>query len=122
GDFMLGIPQNGSRGQPQAIVAGRQHFYHGYFQDNWKVTRRLTLDLGMRFEVNNPPFYPRNQSSTFDPKTGEIVVGSTSDGKIDLAVQPSAPLAGDLYSDLIVTSASVGLPSNFMPGTFWMIA
>lgn len=29
----------------------RYRYYSGYFQDNWRLSRRLTLNLGMRYEV-----------------------------------------------------------------------
>ncbi|MGH9673681.1 MAG: hypothetical protein ACRD44_10915, partial [Bryobacteraceae bacterium] len=74
---------------------------------------------GVRFEINNPPTYPRNQASTFDLRTGKIVVASTPDGQLDLTTQGAGPLAGELYSDLIVPSSQAGLPSNFIAGTYW---
>ena len=47
-----------------------------YVQDNWKVTRRLTLDLGMRFSHYSPLAYnlvgPESyfDPSLFDPEQG----------------------------------------------------
>lgn len=34
----------------------RQHEYSGFFKDDWKVTRSLTLNLGVRYEYYSPPF------------------------------------------------------------------
>lgn len=33
----------------------RQWYFAPYFQDDWKVTRRLTLNLGLRWDYNLPP-------------------------------------------------------------------
>jgi hypothetical protein len=34
----------------------RQHEYTGFFKDDWKVSRSLTLNLGIRYEYYSPPF------------------------------------------------------------------
>jgi hypothetical protein len=34
----------------------RQHEYSGFFKDDWKVTRNLTVNLGVRYEYYSPPF------------------------------------------------------------------
>ena len=53
-DFLLGYPQNTIRnvGSPQAYL--RQNVFGGYFQDDWRATPRLTLNLGLRYEYTSP--------------------------------------------------------------------
>src|ERR1051326_7882732 len=34
----------------------RSHEYNGYFQDDWRVSRKLTLNLGVRYEFNGVPY------------------------------------------------------------------
>ncbi len=53
-DFLLGFPQNTSRdvGDTQAYM--RQNSYGTYVQDDWRVTPRLTLNLGLRYEYVTP--------------------------------------------------------------------
>jgi hypothetical protein len=34
----------------------RQHEYNGFFKDDWKVTAKLTVNLGVRYEYYSPPF------------------------------------------------------------------
>ena len=57
-DFLLGIPANASL---STGLAGdiRYHYIAGYLQDDWRVSDRLTMNLGVRYEVFTQP-YERN--------------------------------------------------------------
>ncbi|MGA8764755.1 MAG: carboxypeptidase regulatory-like domain-containing protein, partial [Candidatus Sulfotelmatobacter sp.] len=46
----------------------------GYFaQDDWKVNRRLTLNLGLRYDLYTNPYEQNNQWSNFDLNTGALI-------------------------------------------------
>jgi Carboxypeptidase regulatory-like domain/TonB-dependent Receptor Plug Domain len=45
----------------------RDKFFSGYAQDDFKVTRNLTLNLGLRYDYGNPLEELRNRVSTFRP-------------------------------------------------------
>lgn len=50
--FLLGTPNQVSfTTLPTPDPQIRYGYHAGYFQDNWKVTQNLTLNLGMRYEV-----------------------------------------------------------------------
>jgi hypothetical protein len=53
-DFLLGFPQDTARTSGSAMAYLRQNSYAGYFQDDWKVGGRLTLNFGMRYEYVAP--------------------------------------------------------------------
>ena len=54
---------NSTGGKNPTYLAGepvqrtwRQHEYAGFFKDDWKVSRRVTLNLGLRYEYYSPPY------------------------------------------------------------------
>ena len=50
--MLLGLPDSANRVALPVLVGNIRYGYHaGYFQDNWKITPRLTLNLGVRYEV-----------------------------------------------------------------------
>jgi hypothetical protein len=64
--FLLGLPNTVSV-SPCGSLNWHDHAIAGYVQDNWKVTRRLTLDWGVRYDLQNPPIEDRNRISSFSP-------------------------------------------------------
>lgn len=50
--FLLGAVDSANRVDSSIIPGTIQYqYYSGYFQDNWKVNSRLTLNLGMRYDL-----------------------------------------------------------------------
>ena len=48
--------------------AASQSYYHaGYFQDDWRVSRKLTLNLGIRYDLDTPRTERYNRMNYFDP-------------------------------------------------------
>jgi hypothetical protein len=55
----------------QAVVEQLQKVYAGYVQDDWKVSRNVTLNLGMRYEYTTPYYGARpNMNINFDSRPG----------------------------------------------------
>jgi hypothetical protein len=65
-DFLLGIPYQAAG----AFGDSSQHlvttYYGAYLEDNWKVLRNLTLNLGLRYEFAASPREENNRSLYFD--------------------------------------------------------
>lgn len=66
-DALLGNFQNYTEGAEDQQWRARFWQYEFYAQDNWRVAKNLTLDLGLRYNVIAPLYSALNNFSTFDP-------------------------------------------------------
>ncbi len=64
-DFALGRAATLIVASPELEQSGMQTNSFGYFQDDWQVSRRLTLNLGFRYELPLPWVQPDDLWSTF---------------------------------------------------------
>ncbi len=75
-DFLLGLPQTSSRLNPAPPAKLLNTDLSLFFQDDWKVSRKLTLNLGFRYDLNPPYHEAGDRLFNFDPNSGKIVVPS----------------------------------------------
>jgi outer membrane receptor protein involved in Fe transport len=54
-DFMLGLPQSGTAEIGTSLGWFDESQVAGYIQDDWKIAPRLTINLGLRYDFDNPP-------------------------------------------------------------------
>ncbi len=64
--FLMGLPTGGSFSEDPSLAAS-QKYYGGYFQDDWKIFRSLTVNLGVRWEYQTPWNDRFDQLGYFDP-------------------------------------------------------
>src|SRR5216684_3316469 len=93
-------------------VAGKQFYRAVYAGDTWKLSNKLTLNLGLRYDLQGPWSERFDRLTYFNPSVGNLTVagcGGTT----------GSPCAGDLF--LVKTGANGGrnnLPldtKNIMP-------
>ncbi|MEW5977463.1 MAG: TonB-dependent receptor [Acidobacteriota bacterium] len=104
-DFLLGIPHTTGRFERGPTRYNRSTESGFYFQDDFRVTPKLTLNLGLRYEYFTPPIDKYDMRYAFDPKTGNLVV-PTQKVK-DTQVSPLFP-----KSIPIVTAQEAGFPAR----------
>jgi carboxypeptidase family protein len=87
--FLLGtLPGGGNNGADYNVLTSSvQRYYAPYIQDDWKVTRKLTLNVGLRWDFNLAPFERHDRINRgFDPNVVNPV-----DKLIDRTAFPGFP-------------------------------
>lgn len=65
-DFLMGLPDEFLQfGRAPSNI--RSHQYAGFGQDTWKVSKRLTLTLGLRYEYAQPKYDTQGRSFSYIP-------------------------------------------------------
>jgi hypothetical protein len=96
-DFLLGYADNFNNFEnhffAQAVVpaftAGQQIYRAVYFGDSWHAINKLTLNLGLRYDLQGPWSERFNRLSFFDPAATSFLT--------DFLPQNTAPLKGDVF-------------------------
>jgi outer membrane receptor protein involved in Fe transport len=76
-DFLLGYPQNAQLTNLH-VTDARLWMAAFFLQDEWKVTRRLTVNYGLRYDYSTWPYEAGNQVTNFDPATGKTFTAADS--------------------------------------------
>jgi hypothetical protein len=84
GDFLLGYVSS-SQLTNVHFVDQRLWMVSGFAQDDWKLSRRLTINLGLRYDFATPALDGKNQMANFDPAANNGAGGLVfaSDGSLE---------------------------------------
>ena len=66
-DFLLGYAQQYEEDAVKSSGQWNNVSYASYVQDNWRVNRRLTLNLGLRWDIAPHTYEANQQSANFYP-------------------------------------------------------
>jgi len=78
GDFLLGLPTTVGRIDPWAAQYFRWNDVSFFVQDDWKITPRLSLNYGLRYEYNGPPYARDDNFYNFNRANGAVMLASAA--------------------------------------------
>lgn len=101
-DGLLGLVYEGGLSNVY-FVDQRLWMVSGFVQDDWKINRKLTFNLGLRYDFATPPYSAKNQLANFNPTgAGSLVFASAGSLASRSLVQVNnhdfAPRFGFAYS------------------------
>ena len=80
--FLLGLPNNGGSVSHSFDAATASAYAGGYVQDDWRVTKKLTLNMGLRYDVDIPRTERYNRLSYWDPDAPSPLQGQVASSAI----------------------------------------
>jgi hypothetical protein len=123
-DFVLGLPGELGKGLSTGTWGHRKTIYGFYFQDDWRATDSLTLNLGLRWEYHTPLVEVKDRQSNFGMFTGQLLLAGqngNSRALYDPFKKDFQPRVGFAYTPNILSKKMVVRGaytiSSFMEGT-----
>src|SRR5262249_50391594 len=110
-DFLLGYPYSVTRDYYRNLYGSVGNFWSFFAQDNFRITPNLTLNIGLRWELN--PFYDgiRGAKAGYDISNGKVIVPSN----FDPTLQPLSPSLLAAFGDRIERTNALHLPEAIQP-------
>jgi len=115
GDFLLGTLNNSTRTVGWNRNYQRATSMGGFFNDDFKLRANLTLNLGLRYELNLPAYDRYDRMSNFVPGLGKIIVASRAPDVV-------ATVARANLQQVVGFASDVGLPRSLVRGDYTNLA
>jgi outer membrane receptor protein involved in Fe transport len=119
--FLLGLPSLVQKDVQPEKMSGREWQYGFYATDRWQVSHKLTLNLGLRFEMYPLMTRADRGLERLDYDTYEVLLGGLGDTPRDVGIDVKkfyvAPRLGAIYrlTDDTVLRAGYGRTFNPLP-------
>jgi Carboxypeptidase regulatory-like domain/TonB dependent receptor len=101
GDLLLGLPSQLALTSFTVMDQGQDMQFY-FIQDDYRITPKLTANLGLRYEYATPPRERDNQFANFDPETGTMIFATDGDTFERALIHPDrnnfAPRIGFAYT------------------------
>jgi hypothetical protein len=115
--FLLGIPDGGSITNEHNVAYHRGD-YSWFFQDDVRVSEKLTLDLGLRYELFTTVKAAHNQEANFDFSTNSLIVPKGQQATLTPTLAGLIPIhatgsSGLISPDLTDFAPRLGLAYQF---------
>jgi Carboxypeptidase regulatory-like domain len=75
--MLLGYPSAENRQFFRGVIGERRPEFGSYIQDDFKIAPRLTINLGLRYDLFVPFVEVHDRQSNFDTSTGKFVIASS---------------------------------------------
>jgi hypothetical protein len=115
--FLVGAPYQILRDEFPPGLVGLISYRVGFFaQDDIKVTQKLTINLGARYDIMPYPREMHDRLSNFDPSTGTMLIAgqNTSQRLVNTDYKDLAPRVGLAYSPSSKTVIRAGYGIGFI--------
>ena len=118
--FLLGDPYQVYRDFVNTVPAVRMLFAGFFVQDDYRITSKLTLNLGVRWDLFTRPVEKFNRQSNFDPASGLIDLASSSNRgpNVDNNYGNWGPRVGFAYSPDSKTAIRAAYGISYFPDNF----
>jgi hypothetical protein len=116
-DFLLGLRSTYTIISPFIFnLRQRMHFF--YAQNDWKVDPKLTLNMGLRYEIGSPQWEKDNYLTNFDPGTKTLLASKNGSIYDKALVHPDrnnfAPRFGIAYTPTARTVIRAGYGISYV--------